>query len=417
MEIDPKQTFEHVEGSPDLEPENEKGLGRVENYDLEWVAAQKRYPRKLDLTILPMISTLYFFEYLDRGNIAFSVCLLQISTFNVSALYVCRVFLGAFEGLFGTGIVYYVSLWYHRSEMGVRIFWFLGSTTIAGAFGGLIAYGVGHINSHIQHWKLLFLIEGLPGFVLGLILIAEARYHSEAFDKAGKIQKKHVIMTLTDWRLYAQAAIYIPTAALLASISGFLPTIISNLGYTEPTKANLMTVPPCACAFVLIYLVSWNSDRMKERGIHLTCLMIVAAIAYALLATLDQSHLGSKYACMCIAVACVYATYPPSHAWAANNFGNETKRAIGMGLYTALGNCGSIAGTWLYPAQDAPRFQNGHWVAMGLALATACLSLGNSLSLGCINRDRDRKFGKIEEGEVVDVTEEADRSPKFRFIT
>jgi hypothetical protein len=40
--------------------------------------------------------------------------------------------LGVFEGLFGTGIVYYLSLWYHRDEMGVRVFWFLGPTAIAG---------------------------------------------------------------------------------------------------------------------------------------------------------------------------------------------------------------------------------------------------------------------------------------------
>jgi hypothetical protein len=31
-------------------------------------------------------------------------------------------FWGAFEGLFGTGIIYYLSLWYHRTEMGVRVF-------------------------------------------------------------------------------------------------------------------------------------------------------------------------------------------------------------------------------------------------------------------------------------------------------
>ena len=36
----------------------------------EWINAQKRYLRKLDLVILPTISALYFFEYLDRGNVA-----------------------------------------------------------------------------------------------------------------------------------------------------------------------------------------------------------------------------------------------------------------------------------------------------------------------------------------------------------
>lgn len=70
--------------------------------------------------------------------------------------------------------------------------------------------------------------------------IAEARYHSESFDKAGKIQKKHVIWTITDWRLYVQAAIYLPTAGLLASISGFLPSIISgaSLNLFQKARAN-----------------------------------------------------------------------------------------------------------------------------------------------------------------------------------
>lgn len=38
--------------------------------DPEWNTAQKRYLQKLDYIILPTISALYFFEYLDRGNIA-----------------------------------------------------------------------------------------------------------------------------------------------------------------------------------------------------------------------------------------------------------------------------------------------------------------------------------------------------------
>lgn len=112
-----------------------------------------------------------------------------------------------------------------------------------------MAFGIGHIHDHVPSWKFVFLIEALPGFFLGLFClywlpdrplknsrftgldqqIAEARYHSESFDKAGKIQKKHVIWTVKDWRLYAQAAVYVPTAALLSSISGFLPTIISGM--------------------------------------------------------------------------------------------------------------------------------------------------------------------------------------------
>jgi hypothetical protein len=38
--------------------------------DPEWFTRQKRYLRKLDFILMPTISILYFFEYLDRGNIA-----------------------------------------------------------------------------------------------------------------------------------------------------------------------------------------------------------------------------------------------------------------------------------------------------------------------------------------------------------
>ena len=36
--------------------------------------------------------------------------------------------------------------------------WF-GFAAVAGAFGGLIAYGVQHIHSSISNWRLLFIIE------------------------------------------------------------------------------------------------------------------------------------------------------------------------------------------------------------------------------------------------------------------
>lgn len=37
-------------------------------------------------------------------------------------------------------------------------YWF-GFAAVAGAFGGLIAFGVQNIHSSVQNWRLLFIIE------------------------------------------------------------------------------------------------------------------------------------------------------------------------------------------------------------------------------------------------------------------
>ena len=37
-------------------------------------------------------------------------------------------------------------------------YWF-GFAAVAGAFGGLIAFGVQHIHTSLQNWRILFIIE------------------------------------------------------------------------------------------------------------------------------------------------------------------------------------------------------------------------------------------------------------------
>ena len=85
-------------------------------------------------------------------------------------------------------------------------------------------------------------------------------------------------------------------------------------------------------------------------------------------------------------------------------------------MYTAIGNMGSIAGSFFYPATDAPAYRKGHYLAFGMSLSAAVLALSNSLILRALNRHRDKKYGTPEPGVIVDVTEDADE-PMFRYIT
>lgn len=69
-------------------------------------------------------------------------------------------------GLF-PGLVYYLTFWYRTEERSVRVAAILASATLAGAFGGAIAYGVGQMNQvgGMSGWRWLFILEGIPSVI------------------------------------------------------------------------------------------------------------------------------------------------------------------------------------------------------------------------------------------------------------
>ena len=61
---------------------------------------------------------------------------------NRPPIYSARVFLGLTEAGLLPGVIYYISLWYKRNEQSKRVAIFFSAATIAGAFGGLLAFGI-----------------------------------------------------------------------------------------------------------------------------------------------------------------------------------------------------------------------------------------------------------------------------------
>lgn len=77
------------------------------------------------------------------------------------------VLIGVFPGL-----VYYVTFWYKADERSTRVALFFASATLAGAFGGAIAFGIGHMNQvcGLEGWRWLFILEGIPSVLAGVVV-------------------------------------------------------------------------------------------------------------------------------------------------------------------------------------------------------------------------------------------------------
>ena len=192
-------------------------------------------------------------------------------THNFSQIVGIRFLLGTFEAGLFPGLVYYLTFWYKNDERSIRVAFILASATLAGAFGGAIAYGIGHMNqTHgLSAWRWLFILEGLPSCLSAFLVwfflpdypeewsrlstkerdLATARLHLEGSKSHHASMTWHdAKSTLLDWRLYGHYFIYFCVSTPFSSLSLFTPSITAGLGYHD-LRAQLMTVPPYAVAY------------------------------------------------------------------------------------------------------------------------------------------------------------------------
>lgn len=120
--------------------------------------------------------------------------------------------------------VYYLTFWYKTEERSFRVAIILASATLAGAFGGAIAFAIGHMNQvhGLSAWRWLFIIEGAPSCASALAVFfilpdwpEEARWLTDE-ERAVAVQRlslegskggasamtwEDAKSTLVDWRL------------------------------------------------------------------------------------------------------------------------------------------------------------------------------------------------------------------------
>lgn len=90
---------------------------------------------------------------------------------NATGAILCRFFLGCVEASFFPGSIYFLSRWYNRKEMQLRVTILNLGNLAAQGFGGLIAAGIladMEGASGVRAWRWLFIIEGVITVFLGI---------------------------------------------------------------------------------------------------------------------------------------------------------------------------------------------------------------------------------------------------------
>ncbi|KAK9770968.1 putative Major facilitator superfamily (MFS) profile domain-containing protein [Seiridium cardinale] len=95
-------------------------------------------------------------------------------------------------------------------------------------------------------------------------------------------------------------------------------------------RAQLITVPPYAAAYVVTLLVSWSADHFNARAFHSAVFATIGAVGFLVAALLPPDYYVQRYGCLIIATSGNFSHIPPLLSWLSSYL--ETTSAIGLAI-------------------------------------------------------------------------------------
>ncbi|SEK16176.1 MULTISPECIES: MFS transporter [unclassified Variovorax] len=340
--------------------------------------------KKISWRLLPLLTLCYVFAYLDRVNIGFAKLSMQADvglsdaayglgagifflsymlfeipsnllfprigarrTFsrimilwgltsaamlfvkNANHFYVLRFLLGMFEAGFAPGLIYYLTYWYpqHRMARAITVVMLCGP--IGGIFGAPISTWIMTTfagNLGLSGWQWMFLLEGLPCVLLGVISLsfivdrpseakwmtpAEVDYLSARTQQAvasGSSAHPGFLQVARDPKVLLLGISYFCIICGHYTVSFWLPTMLRSAGVSSTMEIGLYSAIPYSIAIVVMIWWGRRSDRAAERRWHSSSMLLIATAAM-LVAALNGTSLIVTLVSMSIATAALWAAY------------------------------------------------------------------------------------------------------------
>jgi len=373
--------------------------------------------RAIRRRLLPVIAVMYFIAFLDRNNVGFAklsmsadiglteaafgfgagVFFLGYALFEVPSnggmvrfgarkwiarimiswgvlatamalttgpvsFSILRFLLGAAEAGFFPAIIFYLTLWFPQKVRVTVLGTFILAQPVSNAIGAPLSGAILMMPPvlGLADWQWLFVIEGIPAIILGLLapkLLTDRPQDAAWLSDSqrtwliGTIEKENALVArsghgrfidgLTDRRVWAYAGL---NFGMVCGIYGFglwLPTVIQSLGDFSVGQVGLISVLPYGAAAAFLFFWARRSDRTGRRALHAAGAMTIAAVGLlgAGLTTGISPLVGLMF--LVVAAMGVYAATAPLLSMPSSVFVGAAA-AAGIGLVNAVGNVGGF---------------------------------------------------------------------------
>jgi ACS family tartrate transporter-like MFS transporter len=295
-----------------------------------------------------------------------------------------RVLLGVAEAGFFPGIVLFFTYWFPASERARTGALFMTASPVAVIVGAPLSTWILRFDGigGLRGWQWLFLIEGVPAVVLGLIVLGVLTDRPEDARWLAPVEREWLARRMADDRAARGTAGHGTTADLftsrtlwllcavffLNSIVNYgmflwLPKLLADVTKLKGFTLSATTAVPFAVALAAMVLVGRSSDRRGQRQRFVAACALATAVGLAIAVSFQRQTwlLVSGFA-----VAQVGLRSGAGVFWAlpAELLGT-TAAAVSIGLINAFGGVGGFVGPTLMGAVlDATGGYTGGLIAL-----------------------------------------------------
>ncbi|KAK0715650.1 major facilitator superfamily domain-containing protein [Lasiosphaeris hirsuta] len=377
---------------------------------------------------------------------------LQAVAVNYPMLIFLRAMLGIGEAGF-TGVPFYLSFFFKRNELAFRTAMFISAAPLATTFASSLAWLIMKLGESgpIAPWRLLFLVEGFPSVLVAAIAwhivpdspqtasylslrekkVARLRlrreqppppHGSSKASPSSALKIRDTLAVFADPVAWLTACIFFLTNMAYSSLPVFLPTILTAMGHT-PISAQALAAPPYFASFLIVLATAHASDVMGARSPLLLGHAAASAVGYAVLASSQWLRLapGSWVRYMAVYPAAIgfFNVVVLTIAWSINNQRGEARQGGGFALLQAVGQCGPLVGTRLYPDKEGSYYTRGMTACAAAMLGVVVLAGGLRWYLRRLNRALEESEGITggeEEGIALVGTGGRKEGAGFRYM-
>ncbi|BEP70209.1 MULTISPECIES: MFS transporter [unclassified Variovorax] len=275
--------------------------------------------------------------------------------------YVLRFLIGVFEAGFAPGVLFYLTLWFpsrRRAQATALFFMAFGAAPIvAGPIAGLTMTYLDGVLA-LRGWQWLFLLEGLPSVLLGVIAfrtLSNSPAQAPWLSAAEKQRVAHLLAedqaahggagrhtfgaAMRDGRVWLIGFMSFLIILGIYALSFWQPTILKSMGLSV-LQIGFYSVIPAVAGIAANIVVGRHSDRHQERRWHFALGALAGAAGLALTTLFMQSPIA---AVLCLALASMGISSAFTVLWAIpGSFMSRSAAAAGIALISTIGGSAGL---------------------------------------------------------------------------